>query len=95
MDYKKDARIFRALADENRLAIVHILGRGEQCACTILEQLNITQPTLSHHMRILCEADIVVGRKVGKWTHYRINNDGCEYVKKIVTIYVDDECEGV
>ena len=53
------ARIFKALSDENRILILKQLRNGEKCGCELLEELNITQPTLSHHMKILCECDIV------------------------------------
>lgn len=97
MDYSKHAKIFKALADENRLAIIDILNNDKEykCACVILEQLNITQPTLSHHMKILCEAEIVTARKNGKWTHYCINDEGAKYLKEIVERYVNNERENV
>ena len=75
--------IFKALSDENRIRILEMLYSGEKCACKLLEELNITQPTLSHHMKILCDAGIVAGRKEGKWTHYSIC---CEGVRKIRTL---------
>ena len=76
MDEKKTAAAFKALGDENRIRILKMLRGGEKCACKLLEELNITQPTLSHHMKILCDAGIVVGRKEGKWTHYSIDSEG-------------------
>ena len=68
--YNNNALLFKALSDANRLLIIEYLIEGERCACKILEQLQISQPTLSHHMKILCENDIVLGRKDGKWMHY-------------------------
>lgn len=73
---EKNARIFKAFCDTNRLTILSLLQNGEKCACKLLEELNIGQPTLSHHMKILCDAEIVVARKEGKWTHYSFNHDG-------------------
>ena len=67
------ARYFKALSDPNRLMIADMLVGGELCACVILEQLKITQPTLSHHMRILGESGLVNGHKQGKWTYYSLN----------------------
>ena len=84
MDYKKDARIFKAFCDENRLAILSLLQSGEKCACKLLEELNIQQSTLSHHMKILCDAGIVNSRKEGKWTHYSISLDGAAYASELV-----------
>ena len=66
---KKMALVFKALSDENRIRILKLLHGGEMCACKLLEALNISQPTLSHHMKILCDAGIVNGRKEGKWMH--------------------------
>ena len=56
MDNKKIAVMFKAFCDENRLQILGLLRSGERCACDILEEMHITQPTLSHHMKILCDA---------------------------------------
>ena len=71
--YKEYAPFFKALADPNRLMIVDMLSCGELCACKILEKFNITQPTLSHHMKILCDCGLVNGRKEGKWTYYSLD----------------------
>jgi len=73
--YKEYARLFKALSDPNRLMIADMLSCGELCACVILEKFNITQPTLSHHMKILCDCKLVSGRKEGKWTHYSLNSE--------------------
>ena len=88
--YLDNARVFKAFCDENRLMILEMLQSGEKCACVLLEQLEISQPTLSHHMKILCASGIVSPRKDGKWTHYSISAEGCEkaavLLKKLTTI---------
>ena len=84
MDTQKAAVIFKALGDENRIRILKMLCTGEKCACKLLEELNISQPTLSHHMKILCDARIVSGRKEGKWTHYSINCDGVGEIRMLL-----------
>jgi DNA-binding transcriptional ArsR family regulator len=81
MDEKKIALIFKAFCDENRVRILELLKTGEKCACKLLEEINVTQPTLSHHMKILCDAQIVTGRKEGKWTHYSISEEGLNQAK--------------
>ena len=86
IDEKKTALIFKALSDENRVKILKLLCTGEKCACKILEELNITQPTLSHHMKILCDSEIVIGRKEGKWMHYSISDNGANQAKKILNV---------
>ena len=72
----KVAEIFKAFCDENRIKILKMLLTGEKCACKLLDALDVTQPTLSHHMKILCDSGVVVGRKEGKWTHYSISEQG-------------------
>lgn len=79
MDEKKTAVVFKAFCDENRIRILKLLQTGEKCGCRLLAELNVTQPTLSHHMKILCDSGVVVGRREGKWTHYSISPEGAEY----------------
>lgn len=67
------ALICKALGDSNRLEIVRMLSDGEKCGCKLLERFEITQPTLSHHMKILVECGLVNARKEGKWQHYSLN----------------------
>ena len=71
--YKAYARLFKALSDPNRLMIADMLSCGELCACVILEKFHITQPTLSHHMKTLCDCGLVIGRKEGKWVYYSLD----------------------
>ena len=92
--------IFKALGDENRIRILKMLYSGEKCACKLLEELNISQPTLSHHLKILCDVGIVTGRKEGKWTHYSICCDGVKSIRGLMkellsaeNIPADCECK--
>ncbi|MDL2259161.1 metalloregulator ArsR/SmtB family transcription factor [Eubacteriales bacterium OttesenSCG-928-K08] len=83
--YADHAKVFKAFCDENRLKIIEMLQAGEKCACVLLENLKIGQPTLSHHMKILCESGIVAGRKEGKWTYYSISTEGVEAAHNLLT----------
>lgn len=65
--------ICRALGDTNRIQIVELLTGGEMCACRLLEHFQITQPTLSHHMKILTECGLVLARREWKNTYYSLN----------------------
>ena len=65
--------ICKALGDSNRMQIVQMLSDGEKRGCKLLEAFDITQPTLSHHMKILCDCGLVNERKEGKWHHYFLN----------------------
>lgn len=70
------AKVFKAFCDENRLRILDDLRGGEKCACELLEHMQISQPTLSHHMKILCDSGIVKARREGKWAYYSVNQNG-------------------
>ena len=67
--------ICKAMSDTNRLRIIEMLTQGEKCGCHLLEELQVTQPTLSHHMKVLIAADLVNVRKDGKWMHYSRQQD--------------------
>lgn len=77
--------IFKALCDENRVQIIRLLQSGERCACELLEEMNLSQPTLSHHMKILCDSGLVLSRKEGKWMHYSISAEGAETAIKCIS----------
>lgn len=89
--YSQNALLFKALADTNRLMIVDMLSCGELCACKILEGLGITQPTLSHHMKILCDCGLVSSRKDGKWTHYSLNMATVERFKEFLALVTSEK----
>jgi ArsR family transcriptional regulator len=69
---------FSALSDPVRLRVLSILAaapEGEVCVCEFVEPLGKSQPTISHHMRILSEAGLVQGDRRGKWVWYSLNSD--------------------
>lgn len=72
-NYEPNAKIFKALSDSNRLKIIDMLSCGEKCACDILENFEFTQPTLSHHMKVLIECGLVKSRKEGLWSYYSLD----------------------
>lgn len=81
------AVVFKAFCDENRIKILQLLQGGEKCACKLLEELSVSQPTLSHHMKILCDSGVVSCRKEGKWMHYSLSSEGfkiaVEYLREL------------
>ncbi|MGN0493550.1 MAG: ArsR/SmtB family transcription factor [Acutalibacteraceae bacterium] len=92
-DERKTALIFKAFCDENRIRILKLLRSGEKCACKLLEEIKVTQPTLSHHMKILCDSGIVVGRKEGKWMHYSISAEGARAAADCLKELTNAECD--
>jgi ArsR family transcriptional regulator, arsenate/arsenite/antimonite-responsive transcriptional repressor len=64
---------FKALSDPTRLSIVNSLANREECCVCEFQHLGLSQPTISHHLKILREAGLVdVARKRGTWTYYRL-----------------------
>jgi len=93
-NYEANAKIMKALSDPSRLKIMDILSCGELCACDILEHFDFTQPTLSHHMKVLMECGLILCRKEGLWSYYSLNGVNCSklilFLMGIIT--ETDEC---
>ena len=85
------ALICKALGDSNRLQIVQMLSGEEKCGCKLLEAFEITQPTLSHHMKILHECGLIHDRKEGKWHHYSLNKETINLWMKTMNMLIADE----
>ena len=92
-DRSADAKVFKAFCDENRLTVLALLCTGEKCACRLQEALHIGQSTLSHHMRILCTSGIVVARRDGKWTYYRLAEAGIQLATTLLARYTQMQNE--
>ena len=85
-EYEKLAKAFKALSDPKRVKIIDLLSCGELCACVLLKCFEITQPTLSHDMRVLIEADLVKSRRQGKNIFYALN---WEFFRELNTRMID------
>ena len=85
-DLEKTAKIFKAFSAEVRLEILDLLKNGEQCACVLLEKLDLTQSGLSYHMKILLESGIVTAREEGKWVYYTISEQGRQ---KVIQMFLE------
>jgi len=79
-----NARVFKAFCDETRLMVLSLLQSGEQCACVLVAKLQLAQPSLSYHMKILVESGIVSARKKGKWTYYSISVEGSDHAVRLL-----------
>lgn len=90
MTEREIAKICKALGDENRVKIIQLLTNGELCACQLLEKFQIGQSTLSHHMKILTDCDLVNLRKDGKWANYSIN---CQKFSEFKAVIGEISCK--
>ncbi len=86
-DFMAAAALFKALADPHRLKVLHLLAQaqpsgtacclpGSVCACDLEDVLGLSQPTVSHHMRLLVRAGLVTATRRGKWTYYTLRPEG-------------------
>src|ERR1700722_7073119 len=78
---------FTAIADPVRLRVLSMLAaapEGEVCVCEFVEPLGKSQPTISHHMKILSEAGLVQGDRRGKWVWYSLNRDRLSQLRAAV-----------
>ncbi len=92
MDNQEFLEQLKVINDNTRLTIIQMLSKnGTMCACKILEELNITQGTLSHHMKVLTTAGLVIYVKDGKWCHYTLVKENiCKLACFIQNICKDD-----
>lgn len=93
---KNFVKVMKALSDPNRVKILKMLQANEQCVCKLWVPLNLAQPTVSKHLKILEEAGLVQSRKVGPWVHYSLSADGSEYARTMLNHlkdWLDDDPE--
>lgn len=83
--YADTARILKAIAEPKRLKIMDMLSCGELCACKILEAFHVTQPTLSHDMKLLVDAGLVKDRREGKNIYYSLNAENIRKLQNTLT----------
>ena len=76
---------FLALADRNRLRLLHLMGDEEVCVCFFVEILQMPQPKVSRHLAYLRRAGIVDARREGKWIHYRMVLPQDEHAVRVLT----------
>ena len=90
-NYLEQIKVFKALGDSKRVMIVDMLSCGELCACMILEKFEMSQSTLSHHMKLLCECGLVKGRNEGKWTYYTLNEEVISRTRQFLNAITSDK----
>lgn len=86
-------QVFRALGDPHRLQILDLLMQREQNAGELLQQVDVVQSTLSHHMKSLCESGLVTARKSGKWTYYSVDRAVVELAREFLRKYLQMQTE--
>lgn len=84
---EKMANYFKVLSDPVRLEVVKYLIEGETCGCTIIDKVNVSQPTLSYHLKTIATAGLATSKRDGNQIKYYINrdkiNEMVEYLQKL------------
>jgi ArsR family transcriptional regulator len=82
---KKIVKIAKALADENRFKIFTTISEKGEIACKeITSMFNLTQPTISHHLKVLMESGLIDFRKEGQWSYFFVNKEALdEYLSSL------------
>jgi ArsR family transcriptional regulator len=94
---KRDyVNVFKALSDPNRIRIVKMLGERRLCMCEVREMLNLSNSTVSKHLTILRNADLLLDSKEGKWVNFRLNDKSeFRFIRSVISLiknsFEDDE----
>jgi len=78
---KKIIKMLKAVADENRLQMIKLLSCKNLCSCHFVNILEISQPNVSHHLKILKEAGLIKASKRGRWIDYSLNKENIALIK--------------
>lgn len=84
-------KALKALAEKKRLKIIDLLSAGELCVCELTDNLGLSQPNISHHLRILKEAGLIIGNKRGKWVYYELNQEKLEQLQKNFDFIISEQ----
>ncbi len=82
--YLETAQMLKAISDPKRLKIVDMLSCHAQCANKLQEAFSVTQPTLSHDMKVLLESGLVIDKRDGKHIYYSLNPEGFKKLQSIM-----------
>jgi len=83
------ARVFKALGDPTRVRLISLIAAAdgaEACICDLTDPVGLSQPTVSHHMRLLVQAGLVTREQRGRWAYYRLVGDAFEALRSAVSI---------
>ncbi|MET9240903.1 metalloregulator ArsR/SmtB family transcription factor [Nonomuraea sp. NPDC003709] len=83
------ARVFKALGDPVRLRILSIVGArqgGEACVCDIADAFDLTQPTISHHLKVLKDVGLLTYERRGSWVYYRLVPESLAQLSALLNI---------
>lgn len=90
LDRARATALFHALSDGTRLAVIEMLRDGERCVCDLQDALDAAQSRLSFHLKVLRAAGLVIDRKQGRWSYYRIDTHALAEAHDVVRLLGSD-----
>lgn len=81
------ATLLKAIADPTRIQLISYINASnneEACACNLTEPLGLSQPTISHHLKVLTEAGLIDREKRGTWVWYTVNSERWQQLAKLI-----------
>ncbi|MEC9484931.1 MAG: metalloregulator ArsR/SmtB family transcription factor [Candidatus Izemoplasma sp.] len=90
---EKIAKQFKVLSDPTRLEIIELLLKGETCGCTLIDNVDVSQPTLSYHLKMITEAGLATAERDGNWIKHYINKDALNTIIRFLEDLRDVEAE--
>ena len=87
-DSARATGVFKALADPNRLEILRLIGAqaGPVCVCDITERFELSQPTISHHLKVLRDAGLLTDSRAGIWSFYELDASATALLDEISNV---------
>lgn len=83
------SQVFKALGEPVRLRLLSLIAShegGEACVCDLTEVFNLTGPTISHHLKVLREAGLIIGDRRGTWIYYRVQPDAVRRASAVLEL---------
>ena len=82
------AKLFKALSDPHRVRIVNMLSNSDEaiCVCDLTDPLDLSQPTVSHHLKKLLDAGLITREQRGTWSYYSLNRDAMRRLVDVVAV---------
>lgn len=84
---------FKVLADPTRLDILRLLIQGETCACTIIDKVTVSQPTLSYHLKAITKAGLATAKREGNWVKHHVDKDKLNEIIQFLETLRDTEAQ--
>ncbi|MGM0370799.1 MAG: ArsR/SmtB family transcription factor [Bacillota bacterium] len=87
------ANLLKSLSSARRLQIINLLSYGEMCVCDLTENIDASQPNISHHLKVLKNAGLIQSKKSGKWVFYELNQEKLDKLQTDLDFIINTQPE--